>query len=216
MTSSLFPLSNILISGKNYWSAKIAISGSSLISSLIVAASLPHFEIYCFSAMDKLLPMAPEAIDTSSSGSPVFDDPLEVSQDSFILSEHDKMALIHTDTVSDCATRVLEIFPDVEPDHATALVTDAIEIYGTGTVERVLHTLCDDPRYPKVQKRGNKDLDDDSNSAEGNPQQQVNCGLNYSDHNRPFVGGQNYTELTLVRLFISFRSYLICYDIGTS
>jgi TRIAD3 protein (E3 ubiquitin-protein ligase RNF216) len=160
--------------------------------------------------MDNLPHTPPEAIDTSSS-SHVFD-PFEVSQDKFTLAEHEKMALIHANTVSDYAARVLEIFPDVEPDHATALVTDTIEIYGTGTVERVLHTLFDDPRYPKVQKRGNRNLDDDSNSAEGgSPPEQVNCCLNYGDHNRPFVGGENYPELTRVCTSFISLSVLIYY-----
>jgi hypothetical protein len=156
--------------------------------------------------MDKLL-TTPEANDTF--GLPVYDDPLEVPQDKLVLLEHEKMAPIHADTVSDCVARILEIFPDVEFDHVTALVTDIIQTYGTRTVARVLHTLLDDPRYPKVQKRANRNLDEDSNSAEeGSPLEQVNCGLNYSDHNRPFVGGQNYAELTLVRLFISVRSFI--------
>jgi hypothetical protein len=61
--------------------------------------------------MDKLFPMPPEAIDTSSSG---------LSQGRFMLSEHEKMPLIHVDTVSDCVARVLEIFPDVKRDRCHA------------------------------------------------------------------------------------------------
>jgi E3 ubiquitin-protein ligase RNF216 len=174
--------------------------------------------------MDKLFTISSEAMDTS--GLPVVD-PLEVSQESqdrLIPSEHEKMALIHDDAVSDCIARVLEILSDVEPYHVTALVTDAIEIYGTGALERVLHTLFDDPRYPKVQKRGNRNLPADNgwNSLEdGSPPEQVYFGCsNYGDHDRPFVGGQNYVELTLVHLVISLHSlihiYIICYDIGTS
>ena len=61
------------------------------------------------------------------------------------------------------------------------------------------------PGYPKVPpKRGNKNLDEDLNGAErGSPLEPVNCGINYGDHNRPFVGGQNYAELALVCLFVS-------------
>ena len=133
-----------------------------------------------------------------TSGSPVSGDPLKVPKDRLVLSEHEKMPSIH---VSDCTAHILEIFPDVEPDHVTTLVADAIQIYGTGTMEWVLHTLLNDPRRPKVPKRGNENFDDDSNGAE--EPSPMNCGINYGDHNRPFVGGQNYAELTLVRLVVS-------------
>jgi TRIAD3 protein (E3 ubiquitin-protein ligase RNF216) len=84
----------------------------------------------------------------------------------------------------------------------------------------VLHTLFDDPKYTKVQKRGNRK--EGSNSAEEErTSEQVNHGLNYGDPNRPFIGGPNHAELqvTLVRLFISlpfFDLYILYYDIGTS
>ena len=84
---------------------------------------------------------------------------------------------------------------------------DTIEIYGIGTVERVLHTLLtqDIPR-------SRKGAIGTYSAEEGIPPrpEQVNCGLNYGDHNRPFVGGQNYAELTLVRL-LSFRSFIHIY-----
>jgi hypothetical protein len=134
-----------------------------------------------------------------------------VSQDRSILSEHEQIGLVHDDAMSDCIMHVLEILPNVKRGHATTLVTDTIKIYGTGTLGGVLHTLLDDPRYLKVQKRGNP-VDSDLNSVEeGSPPEEVNCGLNYGDHNRPFVGGHYYAQLALVHLFISLHSSIHIY-----
>ena len=105
------------------------------VSFLLLTAHPQSLKFTALLQMDKLLPVAPESIDTS--GSPVSGDLSEVPQDKLVLSEHEKMGSIH---ISDCTARILEIFPDVEPDHITALVVDTIQIYGTGTMEWVLHT----------------------------------------------------------------------------
>ena len=93
---------------------------------------------------------------------------------------------------------ILDIIPDVERDHVKKLVTDTIETYGSGTVERVLLILFDDPKYPKVRKESTKGKEglDVTNIREG-----VDGGFHYGDHNRPFTGGPSYTILTLVRHF---------------
>ena len=93
--------------------------------------------------------------------------------------------------------RILDIIPDVERDHVKMLVTDTIETYGLGTVERVLLILFNDPKYPKVRKesKGKEGLDITSTP------ERADDGFHYGDHNRPFTGGPNYTMLTLVRQF---------------
>lgn len=127
-------------------------------------------------------------------------DPLE------LLSDHEAKAdtdmIDDVDSVSDCVSRVLEIIPDVEPDYLVELVTDSILTYGAGTVEHVLHTMFDDPKFPKVRKTGKGKEDFDINAEQDSPKEKVNCGLNYGDHNRPFMGGPNYAELTIVRYFL--------------
>jgi TRIAD3 protein (E3 ubiquitin-protein ligase RNF216) len=158
--------------------------------------------------MDKKLLTTAEATDISTLSSSSLGDPLEIRLDR---SPQHEVAQQHfhtknetnLNTVSDCVARVLEIIPDVKPDHVTKLVTDTIQIYGTGAVERVLLTLFDDPRHPKVQhvKRDNR-KEGSNGTDEGSPLGKVNFGVNYDDHNRPRAGGPNYATLTLVRPFV--------------
>lgn len=45
---------------------------------------------------------------------------------------------------------VLEIVPDVQPEHLLKLVTENLEKFGDNVHEAVLHALFEDPAYPKV------------------------------------------------------------------
>jgi E3 ubiquitin-protein ligase RNF216 len=56
---------------------------------------------------------------------------------------------------------VLEIVPDVQPDHVTVLVHSYLDGEGGRMapallVEQILHQLFEDPDYPKVEKKGKK------------------------------------------------------------
>jgi hypothetical protein len=101
------------------------------------------------------------------------------------------------DPVAYFVARILDIIPDVERDHVKKLITDTIETYGSGTVERVLLILFDDPKYPKVRKesKGKEGLDITST------RERADGGFHYGDHNRPFTGGPSYNMLALVRHF---------------
>ena len=101
------------------------------------------------------------------------------------------------DPVAYFVARILDIIPDVERDHVKKLVTDTIETYGSGTVERVLLILFDDPKFPKIRKESKgKESPDVTSTREG-----ADSGFHYGDHNRPSNGGPSYTMLTLVRHF---------------
>jgi hypothetical protein len=92
---------------------------------------------------------------------------------------------------------ILDIIPDIECDHVKKLVTDTVEAYGSGTVERVLLILFDDPKYPKVRKESKEKESLDVAST----RESLYGGFHYGDHNKPFTGGPSYTILTRVRHF---------------
>lgn len=56
----------------------------------------------------------------------------------------------HPDSIDAIVAQVLEIIPDVSPDHALSLTQKYYAEYGLTTHEMVLHTLFEDPNYPKV------------------------------------------------------------------
>ena len=98
---------------------------------------------------------------------------------------------------SDCLTRVLEIIPDVKPDHITRLIDIALPKYDQYEVlERVLHTLLETSSYPKVNSSENA-KHADLVKAGGSPKAKFDFG--YGNKSRPFTGGADYTELALVR-----------------
>lgn len=103
------------------------------------------------------------------------------------------------DFVADFVACILDVIPDVERDHVMKLVTDTIETYGAGTVEHVLLTLFDDPKYPKVRKGRKVKEGSDITVKQMGTLEKTNCGFNYGDHDRPFTGGPSYADLTVVR-----------------
>lgn len=125
------------------------------------------------------------------------------------------------DPISKYVARVLEIIPDVEPDHLLNLVTTCLPTYGDQVVEHVLHSLFEDPTYPKAEKKGKckrKQIDDDPD-GHGIPSKRTK--IDYGNKDRPYTGGVHYADLALVlpcafilnivflltRLYLSRRSY---------
>jgi hypothetical protein len=107
-----------------------------------------------------------------------------------------------SDATSDCVARVLEIIPDVEPEHLTALVIKSIPTHGPQVLQHVLHVLFEDSNYPKINNKGKgkrKRADDESDhsQAEGSPKR-PKLDYGYGDMSRMFTKGPGYTELALV------------------
>jgi hypothetical protein len=107
-----------------------------------------------------------------------------------------------SNAVSDCVVRVLEIIPDVEPQHLTALVVKSIPIHGPQVLERVLHVLFEDPNYPRIENKGKGkrkwgDDESDHSRAEGSSKRQK-LDYGYGDMSRMFTQGPDYAELALV------------------
>lgn len=104
-----------------------------------------------------------------------------------------------------CVARVLEIVPDVEPAHVLGLAEHFIHNpvnAGQNALELVLHTLFENPNYPKVDRKGKRKRteDDEEGAARGQPVPKIDYGAT----NREFTGGIHYFELALEQLMVDF------------
>jgi len=152
--------------------------------------------------------VAPNKVDNS----PLLPEPPALEQVSGIGAD--------SDPVSACVARVLEIIPNVEPDHLTKLVTSATSTHGRSEVlQHVLHILFEDPKYPKSDpkgkgKRKRADDEDIDKQSGGSKRPKVDSG--YGDLSRVFTGGPDYLDLALV--WNSFRRYMNMFrsEAGTS
>ncbi|KAG5351495.1 hypothetical protein C0989_006230 [Termitomyces sp. Mn162] len=114
------------------------------------------------------------------------------------------------DPHSTVTARVLEIVPDVEPDYLLATVTKHMLDHpdqDTATViEFILHALFEDDKYPKVDrlaKGKRKQPEHQQEEARDIPTKKSK--IDYADKNRPFKGGQHYTDLALEHLQTTFQ-----------
>lgn len=127
--------------------------------------------------------------------------------------------LLNSDPVSACVARVLEIIPDVEPDHLTQLVTGAVSTHGSGVLEHVLHVLFEDSKYPKIDAKGKgkrKYADDGDNDAQAGSSKRLKVDFGYGDLSRAFKGGPDYPDLALVWNLSHHDMHTLKSEAGTS
>ena len=95
--------------------------------------------------------------------------------------------------------QVLEIIPDVLPAHVVALIELHYPSFKDKVVEPVLHTLFENPDYPKAEAKdkGKRKREDDEEQLL--PQRAVKMKIDYGDKNRRREGGHQYVHLALVR-----------------
>lgn len=117
------------------------------------------------------------------------------------------------DTLTFTLSKVLEIVPDVQPDHVTALVHSCLDQDGelmppALLVEQVLHQLFENPDYPKVEKKGKKRknaeepaMGGSSQIGGGRPKKKVK--IDYHATQRDKVPSVAYRNLALVSAFFS-------------
>jgi TRIAD3 protein (E3 ubiquitin-protein ligase RNF216) len=116
------------------------------------------------------------------------------------------------ETMSRYVAQILEIVPDVDPEHCSSLIADHVHL-SDATVERILHILFEDPGYPRKRKdKGKRKADGGAEgSVPSNKKVKENGrgqGRVAGDHGddlwisveRPFLGGINYHQLALVGL----------------
>ncbi|KAG2352593.1 hypothetical protein BDR07DRAFT_1313156 [Suillus spraguei] len=104
-----------------------------------------------------------------------------------------------------CVARVLEIVPDVEPAHVLELAEHFIHDPANAAqnvLELVLHSLLENPNYPKVDRKGKRKRteDDEEGAARGQPVPKIDYGAT----DREFKGGIHYFELALEQLMVDF------------
>ena len=96
--------------------------------------------------------------------------------------------------------RVLEVIPDVQPEHVRTLLGRHINTHKDGLVELILHMLFEDSNYPKVDKKGKRKRDEgiDANNQELE-RGKAKIKIDYASKDRPSTGGNFYLDIALVR-----------------
>ncbi|KAJ2923809.1 hypothetical protein H1R20_g13283, partial [Candolleomyces eurysporus] len=110
--------------------------------------------------------------------------------------------------------RILEIIPDVDPDHLLALVEEHLPTYGPSQiVEFIVSHLFEHPGYPKVVKGKGKERAEGSGGGtkrksdvgvEGAGNKAKRPRIDYATTERDFTGGDDYTPLALDALQTAF------------
>ncbi|KAK7466958.1 hypothetical protein VKT23_004022 [Stygiomarasmius scandens] len=117
------------------------------------------------------------------------------------LPAHSKTPSPELDPTSQYLAQILEVIPDVQPDHATSLISRHIPQYGDQVVQTVLHILFEDTSYPKVDRKGKRKVE----SADEPDQKKRRTNLpDYGSIDREFRGGVHYNDLALDQLMVDF------------
>ena len=94
---------------------------------------------------------------------------------------------------------ILEVIPDVLPEHAMELIKKHYPTYNDRVTERVLQDIFDDPSYPKVENdvtgkgKGKGKASWMEDMSEGPP-----STINFASVDRPKPTGKDYRRLALV------------------
>jgi hypothetical protein len=108
---------------------------------------------------------------------------------------------VNTDLFEKHLALILEVIPDVLPEHAMSLVERLYPIHRSQVAERVVQDLFDSPSYPKVEKafvgkgKGKRKASE-MEDALGAPPSRVK--IDFASVDRPKPAGKNYTMLSLV------------------
>ncbi|KAL0960254.1 hypothetical protein HGRIS_011885 [Hohenbuehelia grisea] len=105
------------------------------------------------------------------------------------------------DPADDYTAQVLEIIPDVTPEHVYQLIQTHLPTHGGGVVEQVLHVLFEDPHYPRVDKKGKRKADEPApDDNRGHPKTRID----YASIDRLAPRGIVYDALALEQLQTDF------------
>ncbi|KIY74350.1 hypothetical protein CYLTODRAFT_416193 [Cylindrobasidium torrendii FP15055 ss-10] len=100
----------------------------------------------------------------------------------------------------DPLAQVLDIVPDVDPNHAQELIERHRPNYGDKVVEAVLHALFEDRSYPKVTKKRK------SAAPEPGPSKRARMedAVDYTSTEREHRGGPYYADLAIEQLMLDY------------
>lgn len=101
------------------------------------------------------------------------------------------------DPLSQYLAQVLEIVPDVQPEFALSLLSKHLPDYQDKVLEPVLHSLFEDPSYPKIDRKGKRKR---ASEDEGDAQRAKVRLLetDYGNATREYKGGVHYPDLAIV------------------
>jgi len=145
--------------------------------------------------------------------------PVELPQDQVPAQEADPPPAPapqeRVDPVDQTLVKILEVIPDIDPEHALGLVQEHLPAFGAldedgdaamwnertnRAAERVIGVIFEAVAYPKA----NKKEKGKARAAEEPERENKRAKIDYASVERVFTGGKNYFELALV----CFLSYL--------
>lgn len=148
-------------------------------------------------------PESPPATQQSDAGE--FDDALDAAMPpAWPLSAP---SVPQVDLFDQYVAQVVEIVPDVDPEHVVELLRRHIDDYKDKAVEPVLHILFENPDYPKVEKgkgKGKRKREDDDAGPS-----KAKVKVDYMDKRRQKHAGPWYNELALVSGEHTPRFYML-------
>jgi TRIAD3 protein (E3 ubiquitin-protein ligase RNF216) len=97
--------------------------------------------------------------------------------------------------------RVLEIIPDVQPTHVLSLLEKHVEEQHGDVVGVVLHTLFEDPTYPRIDKKGKRKREEIDDEGDGAARAEAKVKIDYANKDRVNRAGPLYTDISLVGLY---------------
>lgn len=109
------------------------------------------------------------------------------------------------DIASKMLAQVLEVVPDVQPEHAAELISQHSTAHPDEVVQAVIHTLFETPSYPKVDRKGKRKATDQDEGEHKRPRLDE---PDYAQLNRPFKGGVHYSDLSMVSCTLLFSRVL--------
>lgn len=104
------------------------------------------------------------------------------------------------DPLEACSSQVLDVVPDVCPEFLATSIAKQIALSPDSLVERVLHSLFEDPSYPRIDPRKRKlkelqDIRDGESNVHGDKKR---AKVDYLDEHREFTASPMYFRLALV------------------
>jgi E3 ubiquitin-protein ligase RNF216 len=96
--------------------------------------------------------------------------------------------------ISQHVASVLEIVPDVDPDHVSNLINTYLP-ERPDVVEHVLHILLEDPMYPKADRKGKRKRSEDN--TESDQRSTPRSKIDYESKQRK-TGGPEYANIAMV------------------
>ncbi|KAH9942854.1 hypothetical protein B0H21DRAFT_511019 [Amylocystis lapponica] len=116
---------------------------------------------------------------------------------------------VKVDPLDGYITQVLEIIPDVRTSYVLELVERLLPTHGEGVVENVLHTIFENPLYPREDKKGKgKRKHDETEAAEGDAEARARASpkprVDYGNKDRQRPAGLHYTLHALEQLYTDF------------